>query len=228
MTQLRLHYAPDNASLCVRLTLEALAVAYDTVLVARSEGGHKTPAYLALNPNGLIPVLETPDGPVFETGAIMLWLSEQQDHALMPAPGTPDRAQALQWMLWLANTVHPALRMLFYPDQHIATDTKALRAKTKERLKGMLDLLEATPRAPWLDAPGPTLPGLYLAPMLRWLQIYGGRPGWLTLAPWPRIMRFAQRADAWPATAAAVAAEGLGPTPFSAPQIPNPPEGSVF
>ncbi len=49
---------------------------YRTVLVDRAAQAQKSPAYLALNPNGLIPVLETPHGPVFETAAILLWLAE--------------------------------------------------------------------------------------------------------------------------------------------------------
>ena len=74
--RLRLHYAPDNASLCIRLALEELGLPYETVLVNRATHAQRSPAYLALNPNGLIPVLETPDGPLFETGAILLWLAD--------------------------------------------------------------------------------------------------------------------------------------------------------
>jgi len=60
-----LHYAPDNASMIFRLALEHLGVAYQTALVDRAAGGQNAAAYLALNPNGLIPVLETPQGPIF-------------------------------------------------------------------------------------------------------------------------------------------------------------------
>ena len=63
---LRLHYAPDNASLCVRLALDAVGAPFQTVLVDRAARGQKSQRYLALNPNGLIPVLETPDGALFE------------------------------------------------------------------------------------------------------------------------------------------------------------------
>ena len=75
MTDYTLHYAPDNASLIIRLALEAQGVAYDTCLVDRAAQGQSAPAYRALNPHGLIPALQTPDGPMFETGAILLWLA---------------------------------------------------------------------------------------------------------------------------------------------------------
>ena len=80
-----LHYAPDNASLIVRLALEELGVPYHALLVDRRKNAQKSKAYLALNPSGRIPVLETMDGPIFETGAILMWLVDQHQ-ALGPAP----------------------------------------------------------------------------------------------------------------------------------------------
>ena len=80
----RLHYAPDNASLIIRLALEELGQAYETTLVNRQAQVQRSAAYRALNPNGLIPVLETPDGPMFETAAILLWLADRHG-ALAPS-----------------------------------------------------------------------------------------------------------------------------------------------
>ncbi|MBS8271446.1 glutathione S-transferase family protein, partial [Halomonas litopenaei] len=161
---LRLHYAPDNASLCVRLALEEMAVPYQTVLIDRAAQAQKSPAYLALNPNGLIPVLETPHGPVFETAAILMWLAETHDK-LMPPVGTPARMQALQWMFWLANTLHPTLRMTFYPSQYTDSDSGAVLNMTQQRLRAQLDLLAATQTTPWLDSEASSLHACYLAPM---------------------------------------------------------------
>ena len=81
---MRLHYAPDNASLCVRLALEELDLPYETVLVERSTKAHKSPAFLSLNPNGLIPVLETQNGPMFETGAAAVRVAKAE--GLGPSP----------------------------------------------------------------------------------------------------------------------------------------------
>ena len=52
----QLYYAPDNASLIVRMVLEDLEAEYSTVLVDRSKAEQQSEAYLTLNPNGLIPV----------------------------------------------------------------------------------------------------------------------------------------------------------------------------
>lgn len=225
-TPLTLHYAPDNASLCVRLALEEMRLPYRAVLVDRAAGGQRSPAFLALNPNGLIPVLETPQGPLFETGAILLWLSDT--HAgLMPAADDPARAHALQWLFWLANTLHPAQRMLFYPAHYNPADPATLRALTRKRLMTLFDLLENAPHADWLDADAASAQACYLAPLLRWPALYGGPTDWFDLARWPRLSHFARRFEARPAAQRAALAEGLGPTPFSAPAPCNPPQGSA-
>jgi glutathione S-transferase len=221
---LRLHFAPDNASLCVRLALETLSLDFDVVLVDRAVGGQKSPAFLALNPNGLIPVLETLDGPIYETAAILLWLADKAG-ALMPAPEAPARGAALTWLFWLSNTLHVAERLLFYPEQYIAAgQAETLRAATRQRIAAHLDLLDAT-NPVWLQAP--SIHACYLAPLLRWPALYGGDTAWYDLSHWPRLHAFARTYETTGSARKAAEAEGLGTTPFSAPSLPNPPEGSA-
>ncbi len=54
---IQLHYYPSNASLIPHILLEELGTPYRRLLVERTQGAHKSPEYLKLNPNGLIPVL---------------------------------------------------------------------------------------------------------------------------------------------------------------------------
>ncbi|WP_210527895.1 glutathione S-transferase family protein [Rubellimicrobium arenae] len=234
MAALRLHYAPDNASLCVRLALLRAGVPFETVLVDRRSRGQKAPAHLALNPNGQIPALETPDGAIFETGAILLWIADRFGTGLAPAPDHPDRGAVLAWLFWLSNTLHPALRILFYPETHVAGDTGPLLARTRDRIAAMLDILEdgKSRLGPWLGGDRASVLDCYLAPMLRWLALYpqGGPQGatdWFDLSRWPALHEVARRMDDRPETWEAVRAEGLGPMPFSAPTLPAPPEGSA-
>lgn len=222
MTALTLHYAPDNASLCVRLALEWLREPYVTSLVDRSRNGQKSPDYLELNPHGLIPALETPNGPMFETGAILLWLADRHPGKVFPAVGDPKRAAALSWLFWLSNTLHPALRMLFYPDKYLPAAPSSLRHATRFQIVGHLDRLEAHWTADHL------LHFCYLAPMLRWPAIYGGSTAGYDLAHWPRLHRFAQVFEDTATVRRVARAEGLGATPFSAPTLPTPPEGSAI
>lgn len=233
MTQpYRLHYAPDNASLIVRLALGELAQPHESILVNRATREQDSTAYRALNPAGLIPVLETPDGPVFETGAILLWLADQHG-GLIPAPDDPGRAGALKWLFFVSNTLHPALRMVFYPARHVGPDTDAqtrLRAHMQVEIARHLTTLEAAAGdSPALfDGATPTVISLYLGPILRWLALYPpGETGWFDLGRWPRLRAMAAALEGRDSTRAAIRAEGLGPTPFTAPVPPDPPEGSA-
>lgn len=235
MPALRLHYAPDNASLCVRLALEELGFPYATTLVDRAAQGQRSARFLALNPAGLIPVLETPQGAIFETGAILLWLADShRDHAaLAPPPDDAARGDVLKWLFHLSNTLHPALRILFYPAYHIGPDAQscaALSARTRERIVQMLDRLEAlaATRPGWIGGAQASVIDCYLCPMLRWLALYPpGTTGWFALPRWPHLHAAALRMEGRASARAAIRAEGLGPSPFSAPILPQPPEGSA-
>lgn len=224
----RLHYAPDNASFIIRVALEELGLPYETALVDRSTRAQDAPAYRKLNPAGLIPVLETPQGPIFETGAILLWLADRHPGPLLPPPDSPYRGDALKWLFFLSNTLHPALRMLFYPEKYIGPDPalqKGLRQHMQAEFLRLVDLVEAGRMA---DAPGDQLASdVYLACLLRWMAIdLPGAQEWFALGRWPRIETLCRSLDARPAVQRAQQAEGLGPRPFSAPRLPVPPEGA--
>lgn len=222
MNNLTLHYAPDNASLCVRLALLHLDVTFDPVLVDRARQGQRDPSYLELNPNGLIPTLETPQGVMFETTAILLWL-DGEFGGLMPENST--RAMALKWLIWIGNTLHPAQRMMFYPDIYCDGDPELIRAPTRRRIKRLLQILSDANDADWLEGP-PSAMGFYLGPLLRWCALYGG-DAWFDLADYPRLLDFAHRIEQTDVVINAATAEGLGATPFSRPSLPNPPQGSA-
>ena len=228
----RLHYAPDNASLIIRLALEEMGHPYDTVLVDRRTRGHKSPAYLRLNPQGLIPFLETPDGAIFETGAILLWLADRHGK-MAPAPDSGERADFLKWLFFTANTLHTGMRTLFYPDQYIGlaeADQVALgrhmKGVLKQHLQAMDDLAAAA--RPWFNADDVSVLDFYVACLLRWMALYpAGGTDWFKLAQWPHLKAFAARLEACASVGRAIDAEGLGPAPFTAPIYATPPEGSA-
>ena len=228
----RLHYAPDNASLAVRLALEELGQPYDAALVDRARAAQKSPAYLALNPAGLIPVLETPAGAIFETAAILLWLADRHG-ALAPAPDAPERGDLLKWLFFASNTLHAGLRMLFHPAPFVGEDVaaaQALRDRMGAALAGHWGHVEAAAaaRPAWLGAGAPSALDLYLAPLLRWSALYPeGGTGWFRLDDYPHLGAMAAGLETRPSVAAAVAAEGLGALPFTAPRLATPPEGSA-
>lgn len=224
-----LHYAPDNASLILRLVLEDAGLPYRTFLVDRSTRQQDSAAYRALNPTGLIPTLVTPDGPISETAACLLWLAEAHpDAGLAPAVGQPHRAEFLRWLFFLSNTAHADLRQVFYPDQYVpAAAAPGHAALLTARMTRHYALLNAAAeKTPALFA-APCVLSWYTATLMRWSMLYPkGGARWLHIADYPALLAMTKALERRPATHAAALAEGLGPTPFSQPHYPCPPEGT--
>jgi glutathione S-transferase len=225
-----LHFAPDNASLAVRLALEELGLPYRAALVDRARREQEGHVYRAINPTGLIPALETPDGAIFETGAILLWLADRHG-GLAPGPADPARGDFLKWLFFTSNTLHADMRGLFYPQRYAgAADEKGYRAMTEDRILRALSLLDAalseTPE--WCRPGEPGAIGCYLAPLVRWLALYPrSNPMRPDPAGLPAIFALLADLETRASARRAAEAEGLGPSPFTAPGYPTPPAGSA-
>jgi glutathione S-transferase len=94
----------DPGSGSTRRVLAALyhiGVEFDFERIDLFKGDNRTPEFLALNPNGMIPVFVDGDAVLFEASAINLYLAEKFGADLLP-PGI-DRTLTLQWMFWAAE-----------------------------------------------------------------------------------------------------------------------------
>ncbi len=230
-----LHYAPDNASMIIRLALEELGAPYKTMLVDRATRAQDGAAYRRINPAGLIPALETPDGPIFEAAAILLWLADRHG-AMAPTADSPDRAPFLRTLFFVSNTLHAQMRMTFYPWKYVGDDTTAqaaLRRTLQARstndmtLPAGLTLLDAALAAS--NANAPSVLHCYAVALVRWCALYpAGHTDWFDLHDYPTLLGVAQQFETRPSAHVAQAAEGLGPTPFTAPRLPTPPEGTAL
>jgi glutathione S-transferase len=110
---LKFYYAPMSASTRVHWALEELGVPYEKIKLDLAAGDQQKPEYLALNPNGKVPLLVADGQPIFESLAILLYLGERfgVDKGLFP-PSNPDRAEALKWMVWGTVTLADAAARL--------------------------------------------------------------------------------------------------------------------
>ena len=107
---LTFYYSPMSSATRVHWALEELGVPYEKVKVDLAAGDQRKPEYLALNPNGKIPLLVEDGVPIFESLAILVYLGERfgVEKGLYPALG-PQRAEALKWMAWAAVTLSEAV-----------------------------------------------------------------------------------------------------------------------
>lgn len=218
------HYVPDTASLAVRMVLTELGLPHEARLIDRDAGQLASPGYRALHPLGKIPAMETPDGPMFETAAMLLYLSDR--HApgqLAPAPDSPDRAAFLKWFFFTSTNIHPGLMELFYPDR-IAGDAavRQVLAHARVRMQEFLAVLDAaaTDSPAWLPADRPSLLGYYAAMLMRWLaSMPTDSPAYFNPSAYPALHRVLAYLETRPAALSVAAAESLGPTCFTNPAI---------
>ncbi|MEQ1950775.1 glutathione S-transferase family protein [Mesorhizobium sp. CN2-181] len=110
-------------------------------------GGNRTPEYLAMNPNGLVPVLRDGDGPyLWESAAILRYLGATYgDEQFWPAsPGK--RAPQDKWAEWIKTTFSPVLGPgLFWPIVGTTPDKRdhAGIAAAAGKLKPLAVMLDA-------------------------------------------------------------------------------------
>ena len=107
---LTFYYSPMSSATRIHWALEELGVPYDKVKIDLAAGDQKKPEYLALNPNGKVPLLVADGVPIFESVAILIYLGEKYgvESGLFPALG-PERAEALKWMAWANVTMADAI-----------------------------------------------------------------------------------------------------------------------
>lgn len=217
---LHLHFYPSTASMVPHIVLEELGVPYQRVLVDRTVQAHKKPDYLALNPNGLIPVLVQDGGAggplvLYETAAIVLHLCDiHPGAALAPALGTVERAHFYKWLMWLTNTLQTALIVYFYPERWVADGNVAgateVKGAAESKIAGLLDQLDgelARHSQDWFM--GATYSALdpYVFTLCRWTRNFASVPA----RGRPHLGPYLQRMLARPSVQRVLAAEQLAP-----------------
>ena len=175
---MQLHYYPSTAAMIPHIVLEELGVPYQRVLVDRSQNKHKEPAYLRLNPNGLMPVLTDGELVLYETAAIVLHLADTHPQAkLAPPVGTPERAEFYKWLMWMTNTLQATLIVYFYPDRWVDEGNESgvaqVKAHAQQKVLTLLQQLEAQLArngGPWMLGAQYSALDAYAFTLCRWTR----------------------------------------------------------
>lgn len=105
-------YLPSQNAWKVRLLLNHLGLAYQTIPVSIFEGEGRTPAFLRMNPSGKVPVLELEDGrTVAESNAILAYLADGSEY--LPQDRHL-RAKVHQWLSFEQEQVEMTIGSLRY------------------------------------------------------------------------------------------------------------------
>lgn len=203
-----LYGSPSTAALVVHWLLLELQIEHDLVLLDFDTREHKDAAYLALNPAGLVPTLVLDGQVLTEAAAIALHLADRHpEAALLPAPGSADRAEAYRWMFWCANTVQPAYRAWFYPQEMAGPEhVDATRQRARERLEGAWQHLteHLSTRGPYVLGESLSVVDFMLVMLMRWSR---NMP--TPSDTWPALETYADRLKARPAFAEVYRREGI-------------------
>lgn len=140
-----LYYSPGAASMAVHWMLIEMNIPFDVHLVDIDAGNQRNPEYLRLNPAGRVPTLVVDGAPRHESAALLMLLAERHpEAALAPAPGSVDRAAWLELMIYLANTLLPAMRDWFYAGvDGDPAGAEAVQALARRRIEEACDRLDA-------------------------------------------------------------------------------------
>jgi GST-like protein len=159
----------------VELALAEIGATYELHDVVLETNQQRSSEYARVNPQRKLPTLITPAGETLtESAAIVLVLDERHPEArLFPERGSPARAQALRWLLFLSSELYPIVEINDYPER-FAPDTAsapALREVARRIWRERWLLIEgAIAGSPWLLAEGFSWTDVYLAVLGRWAQ----------------------------------------------------------
>ena len=212
---LQLHYYPGTAAMTPHILLQEMGVPFELVRVDRLADAHKAPAYLKLNPNGLIPVLTDGELVLYETAAILLYLCDTyQEAGLAPALGSVERAHFYKWLAWLTNTLQTTLIVYFYPERWVKEGNTAgaaeVKAQAQRKVGTLLDQLDselAQHGGPWLLGANYSAIDPFAMMLCRWTRGFPAAPA----RSRPHLGPYLQRVLERPAVQRVFATEQLAP-----------------
>lgn len=192
----------------VLLALETKNLGYESKLLQMSQGDHKTPQFLALNPRGKVPVLVDGSQVISESLAILTWLEAQYPEPPIFGRTPAEKAMVMQAVSELVSYVETPImnisRTVFFKpwDADGQADITALVATAKPELQRLDMRLESTP---WLAGSALSVADLRLYPLLQLLWRATGaadRKGGLAVMHelnrenFPEIDRWARQVEA--------------------------------
>ena len=207
---IELYFAPGACSFVPHVALEAIKAAtgedFKPNLVKLHKGEHKTPEYLALNPNGQVPVLVADGKPLNQIVAICDFLDRRSPKAGLLPTDPWARSLAMSQLAWMNNTAHPTFTRWFRCAEFAESESaqadvkQTAAAKFRTHLERIQEWSKAA--APFWFGARPSFHDAYAFTLLRW----GGYTG-IDPASLPAYKSYMDRVVQAPPVAAALERE---------------------
>ena len=134
---MQLYWRPGTAAFAADAALGEIDVPYERILVERDSAGNVPEDYLRINPMGQVPTLVDDSLVLPEVAAILLYLADRYPEAAL-APAS--RAPFYRWLVFLTNTLQPALMRHFYPERF---GTEGVRLAADGQLRHVYDVIDS-------------------------------------------------------------------------------------
>ena len=108
---LTLYYSPGASSMAAHIALHETGAPFEAHAISLKNKQQREPGYLALNPEGKVPLLLIDGRPLTEVAGILLYLARRFPEARLIPEDIEGQAQAVSWMSYVASTLHPARRV---------------------------------------------------------------------------------------------------------------------
>jgi glutathione S-transferase len=207
---IELYFAPGACSFVPHAGLEIIKAAtgegFEPKLVKLHRGENRSPEYLAMNPNGQVPVLVVDGKVLTQIVAICDYLDRRFPQAGLLPTEIWARAQALSQLAWMNNTAHPTFNQAFMPERYAEGDAARaeVRRNAAERYRSCLERVQGwiANAAPYWFGARLSFHDAYAFTLLRWGGFAGIDPSSL-----PTYRAYVERVMQAPPVAAALERE---------------------
>ena len=183
----------SSAAYRVRLALNYKGLSYEQVAIDLRAGAQRTPEFLKINPQGLVPVLEDDGIVLTQSLPILNYLEERYPEPALLPKDLPGRATSRAIAVAIACEIHPLnnLRVLQYLERELGLDEARRLAWYRHWVAegfGAIETMLARSAGAFCVGDAPSLADVCLVP-----QVYNGRRYECDLAPYPTILRIDER-----------------------------------
>jgi glutathione S-transferase len=204
---MKLFYSHGACSIAVHVALEEAGAAFEPVRVSLADNEQQSPGFMALNPQGRVPVLVVDGQALTELQAILMYISLLYPRAGLMPDDPWQFAQASSLMGFLASNVHIGFAGIWRPERFSADASHyaGLGQQARRNLVEYFDIVESRlPDSGWVTGDRYTLADINLLPFYR----FGWRVG-LTMPEFPRYTRLVELACRRPAVIRVLQREGV-------------------